>query len=265
MNRVLLCVMMSATLAMTGCTIVSPDPGQAAVLIDKPIIFGDGGVRIDDVRPAGLSYTWWTTEKTYVDITPQTTQVAFDDFSSQDNILLDFQTQIQYKITQPGILLAKFGPDWFKNNVASQYSSIVRDQVKRYAMSQMMSDPDTAKKIDDSITQSVRELIKDQSLPIEVINITLGRARPNPNVLEQMNLTAAQQQRVKTLTEATRAEEQRKAEQVARAEADNAYRQYMNWTPEQYLQSQLADKTIEACAKAKSCYLVPPNSNITLK
>jgi hypothetical protein len=80
-----------------------------------------------------------------------------------------------------------------------------------------------------------------------------------------MNLTAAQQQRVKTLTEATRAEEQRKAEQVAKAEADNAYRQNMQWSPEQYLQSQLADKTVEACSKAAACYLIPPHTSVISK
>jgi regulator of protease activity HflC (stomatin/prohibitin superfamily) len=265
MNKVIAVTALALAISMSGCTIVSPDAGQAAVLIDKPVLFGDGGVRENDVRPAGLSYTWWTTEKTYVDITPQTVQVVFDDFSSQDNILLDFQTQIQYRITAPGTLLAKFGTDWFKNNLASQYASIVRDQVKRYAMSQMMSDPDTAKKIDDAVTLNVRQLVKEQSLPIEVQNITLGRARPNGDVLQQMNLTAAQQQRVKTLTEATRAEEQRKAEQVAKAEADNAYRQNMQWSPEQYLQSQLADKTVEACAKAAACYLIPPHTSVISK
>lgn len=148
---------------LCACTVVSPDPGQQAVLVDKPLFFGKGGIRLDDVRDPGRTYTWLTTSATYVDVTPQTVQVAFDDFSSSDNILLDFSTQIQYRITAPALLLSRFGQDWFKNNVASQYASIVRDQVKRYDMTKMMSDPDTARKIDDSVTQNVSALVRSKA------------------------------------------------------------------------------------------------------
>lgn len=254
-----------AAALLCGCTVVSPEAGQQAVLIDKPLLFGDGGVRLEDVRNPGRTYTWWTTSKTYVDVTPQTVQVAFDDFSSSDNILLDFSTQIQYRISAPALLLARFGQDWFKNNVASQYAGIVRDQVKRYDMTRMMSDPDTAKQIDDAVTANVRALVKEQGLPIEIQNITLGRARPNADVLQQMNLTAAQQQRVKTLVEATNAERQREQEQIAKADADNAYRNRMGLTPEQYLASQIAEINAEACAKAEACYMVPSGTSVIAK
>ncbi|ATS92309.1 SPFH domain-containing protein [Stenotrophomonas phage vB_SmaS_DLP_5] len=265
MNKLLLMVLM-VVLALTGCTMVSPDPGQEAVLIDKPILFGDGGVRLDDVRPAGLTYTWWTTEKEYIDVTPQTVQVQFDDFSSSDNILLDFQTQIQYRITGSGVLLAKFGKDWFKNNVASQYAAIVRDQVKRYDMTKMMSDPNTASQIDTEVTKQVRELLAEQKIPVEIMNVTLGKAKPNPNVLEQMNQTAAQQQRVKTLVEATNAENQREQEQLAKAKADNAYRQAMSLSPEMYLAREIAELNAEACKAAKGgCYMVPSGTSVLAK
>lgn len=87
-----------------ACTVVSPHPGLQAVLVDKPMFFGRGGIRLDDVRDPGRTYTRVTTSATYVDVTPQTVQVAFDDFSSSDNILLDFSTQIQYRITAPALL-----------------------------------------------------------------------------------------------------------------------------------------------------------------
>ncbi len=251
--------------AASGCTVVSPNPGQKAVLIDKPWLFGHNGVRLDDVRDTGRTYAWISTRAAYVDVTPQTVPVSFDDYSSSDNILLDFATQIQYRITDPARLLAGFGPDWFKNNLASQYAAIVRDQVKRYDMTRMMSDPDSARKIDDAVTDSVRALVREQKLPIEIMNITLGRARPNPDVLQQMNLTAAQQQRVKTLVEATTAERQREQEQIAKADADNAYRQRMGLSPEQYLASQIAQVNADACAKAQACYMVPSGTSVVAK
>jgi hypothetical protein len=107
--------------------------------------------------------------------------------------------------------------------------------------------------------------IFSKGLPIEIMNITLGRARPNPDVLQQMNLTAAQQQRVKTLVEATTAERQREQEQVAKADADNAYRQRMGLSPELYLASQIAQVNADACAKAQVCYVVPSGTHVIAK
>lgn len=209
-------------LVLTGCTKVSPDVGYEAVLVDRPYIFGDGGVRLDDVRMPGRTYTWLSTEIIYVPTTPQTIKVAFEDYASKDNILLDFETALQYRITNSPRLLSTKGLEWFQNNIQAQYAAIVRDQVKRHDMTSMMSNPVTASEIDNAVTEAIRKEVKEQGIDVEVINISLGRAQPNPDVLEQMNLTAAQQQRVKTLKEATAAEEQRRIEQEAVAAADNA-------------------------------------------
>jgi hypothetical protein len=50
--------MLIAALAslLSACTVISPEPGQQAVLVDKPVFFGKGGVRLDDVRDAGRTY-----------------------------------------------------------------------------------------------------------------------------------------------------------------------------------------------------------------
>ena len=260
MKRVLLAVCTGWLLA--GCTVVSPEVGQEAVLVDRPWLFGNGGVRLEDVRKTGLSYTWLSTEKIYVDTTPQTIKVAFNDYSSSDNILLDFETAIQFRITNSPRLLSTKGTQWFDNNIRSQYSAIVRDQVKRHDMTSMMSKPETAAAIDQAVTDAIRAEVKEQAIDVEIINITLGRAQPNPNVLEQMNLTAAQQQRVKTLREATLAEEQRKLEQEAVAAADNAYRNQMGLSPQQYLLRQVAEINAQACVQAKACYIVPSGTAI---
>lgn len=80
-----------------------------------------------------------------------------------------------------------------------------------------------------------------------------------------MNLTAAQQQRVKTLVEATNAELQRAKEQKAMADADNPYRNAMNLSPEQYLARQIAEINAEACTKAAACYVVPSGTSVVAK
>ena len=61
------------------------------------------------------------------------------------------------------------------------------------------------------------------------------------------------------------AEQQRKLEQEATADADNAYRNKMGLSPEQYLARQLAEIQAEACKKAVACYMVPQGTNVVAK
>lgn len=254
-------------LLLGGCvsrTLVTIEAGQEGVVTEKPWFFGQGGVRQETLKP-GSHWEWRTNSVNPVDVTPQTLKVGFNDFSSKDNILLDFESAIQVRLTNPASVMSKFGPKWFENNVQYPYTAMARDQVKRYEMSAMMSDPVAAAAIDSKLTEEVRKLIKEAGIDAVVENVTLGRAKPNDNVLAQMNETAAQQQRVKTLTAAVAAEEQRKNEQIAKAAADNAYRNALGWTPEMYLAKQLADLQHDACIKAQSCYLVPQGTNVIAK
>ncbi len=261
MNKYNAWLAVAMTVSMTGCTVVTPDAGQEAVLIDQPYFLGHGGVRPQAV-PTGRSITWGSTSAIYVDMTPQTVHVAFNDYSSADNILLDFDTAVQYRVTDPVRLIRDFGNAWFKNNVASQYSAIVREAVKTKTMTDMMSNVSAAAELDHQVTEQIRALIKTNGIPIQVLDVTLGRAVPNANVLEQMNETAAQQQRLRTLDAAKLAEDARKAEQESKAAADDAYREKMGMSVEGYLQLQIAQIQAEACKSAKQCVIAPPGSTV---
>lgn len=253
-------------IGLTGCTVVTPDATDVGVLIDRPWMSSGGGVRAEVVPGGTREYTYLSTQAVYVTVTPQQKTMGFDDFASKDNILLDFNTSIQYRITDAAVLVRDFGAEWFKNNVEAQYTAIVRNQVKLHDMASMMASPEVAQQVDDEVTKNIRQLIKDSKLPIEILNVTLGRAIPNENVLNQMNDTAAQQQRVKTLAAAVAAEEERKKEQVAKADADNAYRAKMGLTPEQYLAREIAEINAGACKEAKGgCTVVPSGSTLSLK
>lgn len=253
-------VAMTAVALLAGCTVVSTDPTEAGVLIDKPILFGRGGIRMDDVRAPGTrSYAVFSVNKKYVTVAPQQVAVPFDDYASVDNILLDFNTSIQYRITDPAKIVT-FGDNWFKTNIEQQYSEIVRNEVKKYTMKQMMSDSDTAHKLDAEVLRETRTLAAEQKLPIEIKAINIGRAVPNANVLSQMNLTAAAQQRKLTMDQEKLAEDARKEQQIAKANADNAYRTNMNLSPQQYVDLQIAGMQLEACKQAKSCTILPPGT-----
>lgn len=102
--------------------------------------------------------------------------------------------------------------------------------------------------IDEEVTIALQELIKGSGLPVQILGVSMGRAKPNDVVLAQMNETAAQQQRKKTLIEATAAEAERKKEQIAKAEADNAYRNAMGLSPTMFIQLEQIKRFSEACA-----------------
>lgn len=239
----------------------SVEPGEHAVLNDKPIFWGHEGVR-DEPLTEGRMLVWDSTTSTKVSMLPFSIHVKFDDLSSQDNILLDFESTIQVRVTDAVVLTKKFGKNWFDANVQRQYMSVVREQVKTKTMTAMMSNPTTAQEVDVAVTAGLHQIILENKLPVLVIGVSLGRAKPNDNVLLQMNQTAEQQQRKKTLVEATEAERQRESEQVAKARADNAYRNAMNLSPEQFVELESIRRYSEACIKAANCIVTPGNSSV---
>lgn len=239
------------------------EPGHELVVNDKPYLFGHDGVREKPIRE-GRVWLFFTSSAEPVRMTPQATTIGIDDFSSKNNILLDFETTIQWRVSDSVVLVKNFGvKDWFNNNLKNQYLAIVRDAVKKRTMEEMMSDSNTAAQVDDEVTAAVRKLVTDEKLPIVILNVSLGRAKPNPNVLSQMNETAQQEQRKKSLFAATDAEKQREAEQIAKARADNAYRNAMSLSPEQFIQLEAIKRFSEACEKS-TCVIGQPGVGLNL-
>jgi regulator of protease activity HflC (stomatin/prohibitin superfamily) len=239
------------------------EPGTELVINDKPYFFGHDGIRKEPVTE-GRVLLFNTSSAVAINVIPLSHSIKIDDFSSKDNILLDFETTIQYRVNNTVLLVSKFGAkDWFGNNVQNQYLAVVRDAVKKKTMSEMMSDVVSAADIDKEVTAGLAQLVKDSNLPITILNVSLGRAKPNQEVLAQMNETAAQQQRKKTLIEAEAAEIQRKREQTAKAEADNAYRNAMGLSPDMFIQLEAIKRFSETC-KTSTCIVGAPGVPITL-
>lgn len=233
------------------------EPGNELVIVDKPYFFGSKGVR-DETLKEGRILLWRTSDVVSIRKTPLAIQVKFDDLSSQDSYLLDFESTIQFQIVDARRIVSDFGAkDWFSNNVQRQYMAIVREAVKKQTMTNMMSNPDTSTTVDNDITRQVEQLIIDSKLPIRILGVTLGRAKPNDNVLAQINLTAQQLQRNKTLVAATEAELQRAKEQTAKAAADNAYRNAIGMSPEQFIQLEAIKAYAGACERSDRCVVTP--------
>lgn len=241
------------------------DPGEEIVLVDRPYFFDSfgEGVRAEPITE-GRVLIFVTTSAYKVSVVPTTITVQLDDFATSDGFLLDFQSSIQFRINDSVSLIKNFGPDWFKNNIQAQYIGIVRNVIKENTMRNIMTDNKTADRLDNQITDAIRGHVEKFKLPIEVINITLGRAKPNDIVINQMNQTAAQSERANTLTKEKEAEEKRKETEQAKAQADDAYRKGMGLNPEQYNALQIARLFAEACEKSATCIVTPGNTNLAL-
>lgn len=235
-------------LACSGCTVVSPNPGQNAVLTDKPILFGHGGVRPDPVLP-GLSYTWFSTEKTYVNMLPQQYDGNFTDLMSSDGVPLDFHAIIRLQVTDAVTLVKNFGPDWYKNNVEQEFFNKVRSAVKKHGMNETAIQTTAIDEIDAEVSREMTAYLEQSKLPVRLMKITVGKANPPDAVRNQRVETAQQEQRVLTEQKRDGAEKARKAAELSRAEADNAYRQAMNLDPAQFVELERIKMQGAVCAE----------------
>jgi len=247
----------SLLLACAGCTVVSPDAGQQAVLIDKPVLFGHGGVR-DQPVTTGLTYTWFSTQRIYVNMFPQQYDGNFGDLMSSDGVPLDFHAIIRLQVTDPVALVKNFGQDWYKNNVEQEFFNRVRSAVKKHGMNETAIQTTAIDEIDSEVSREMTGYLDQNKLPIRLLKITVGKANPPDAVRNQRVETAQQEQRVLTEQKRDLAEQSRKAAEQSRAEADNAYRLAMNLSPAQFVEMERIKMQTEVCAvkDAKCTFII---------
>ena len=229
-------------LGISSCTSVTPDAGQEAVKIHKPWIFGTGGVDMTPVE-TGLEYTWLSTDYVIVGMLPTKYDEKLDDVTSNDNTLLDFNTQIQLQVQndKSPILIKNYGENWYANVIQEVYRNTVRNYISKYGPFDLMSNREVLDSINIMVKQDMESHIanlssKSGELPINVVNVLVGRAIPNEMQKEEMNRTAA-------ATQAKRTEESRRDMLIAkeaaerqRAIADKAYQDELGLTTDQFIQ-----------------------------
>lgn len=237
-----LMIALMITALFASCTTVSPDYGQEAVKIHKPWFFGQGGVDMEPVE-TGLQYTWFSTDYVIVTMVPVKYDEPLDDVTSNDNTLLDFNTQIQIQVedNKSPILVKNYGIHFYENVIQEQYRNTVRSYISKYGPFDLMSNREVLDSINIAVKNDMIAYIDELSersgeLPIIVQNILVGRAIPNAMQKEEMNRTAA-------ATQAKRTEESRKEMLIAkeaaerqRAIADKAYQRELGLTTDQFIQ-----------------------------
>ena len=262
-----------------GCS-ATPDPGVVAVVVKKPWFFGDGGIR-KEVVATGREWFAPSTQKWYVDIKPIQFTMVIDDMFSKDNVPLDFNAAMRVKVLDPVRLTTEFGvqeiqwnekytaPAWYSNNVFKPWERSVRRAVKNYGMSEMVSDTtpadggkSTIERIDEQIEGEMKAEFERIKLPVELIDITIGRANPPDAIKDQRVETARQEQLQKTEVQRQLAEVQRELAERQRAVSDNAYRKEMGLNTEQFVALEAIKMQKEVCLKG-GCTFVAGGSGAT--
>lgn len=226
---------------LTSCHSVSPDADEESVLIYKPWFFGHGGVDETAVE-SGLTWCFWSTHSETFKIVPVKHQVDMDDLFSDDNSPLDFHTIIitQIERGKSPVLLQNYGVNWFDTNIYNYYCNLVRDHISQHGPFDLMSNRSILNEIDAKILKQMRdyiaELSKEKEFPIIIKQVTIGKATPNKEQLDEMNNTARQIQARQTEERRAEAQSAREKAERQRAIADKAYMKEMNLSAEQYIQ-----------------------------
>jgi regulator of protease activity HflC (stomatin/prohibitin superfamily) len=222
--------------SLTGCIYATIDAGHEGVLVEKPLLFGHGGV---DPIPIGTGRQMVavTTEVIDVDIRPIQYSEHFDIISSE-NAPVSFDAFFIANVMagRSPDLVARFGPHWYMNNVKEAFRTIVREEVQKYPLFELTTRPAIRTKLQDAIYQEVRtKIIEKHTMPIVLNRVVVGSILPPKGVLEQTAETIKQEQRRITMIEFQKAEEAREKAERQRGIADLAYRESLGLTAPEFV------------------------------
>lgn len=216
----------AAGLLFMGTACVAIEAGHEGVLVEQPFVFGHGGV---DPVPTTTGRIWVvpTTKVIDVDVRPVQYSEHFDIISAE-NAPVSFDAFLIANVVEGRSpeLIAKYGPNWYRNNVKEAFRTFVREEVQKYPLFQLTTDPTTRAKLQDAIAREVQsKLIEKQNIPIRLNRIVVGSIMPPNGVVQQTTETIVQEQRKITMAEFQKAEEARERAEKQRGIADRAYRE----------------------------------------
>jgi hypothetical protein len=261
MKSILLLGFVAALLAgMAGCSVAAPDAGHEAVWVEKPIFFGHGGVDQTPVQP-GREFGALTSTAIDVNMLPQRVDMEFDDMMTSSGVPVNFHVVATFTITDPVKLVSKYGADtdekgnwgFWQRTVDQPLRTAVRDAVKKRDMQEMAISQTAADAVGREVSTAAIQIVQQTGVPIIFSAINVGRVNPPDAIKNQRIETAAQEQRAITEQQTKLAEDQRKAAEQSRAAADNAYREAMQLSPDQFLQLERIKMQRDVCAHGSTC------------
>jgi regulator of protease activity HflC (stomatin/prohibitin superfamily) len=234
---------------------VKVGPGEEAVLVDKPLVWGHGGVRSEPVK-TGRTYIWPTTDSIPVEMRPQQFSEKFADLMSRDGVPLDFDAALRTQVLDSVALIEKFGEQWYENNVAVEFRNRVRQSVRKYGMNETAIDTAAVEKIDVEVSEALDSYLKSAGIPVKLIQVTVGKANPPDMIKTQRIETAREEQRKLTEDQRKKAEDARLEAETSRAAADNAYRTSMDLSPEQFVTMEAIKAQREVCKDGNCTFVI---------
>jgi hypothetical protein len=249
-------------MSTVGCTVASPDAGHQAVWVEKPMLFGHGGVDQTPVS-AGQEYGAFTSNAIDVTMQPQRIDMEFDDMMTKSGVPVSFHVLFVFRVTDAVRLVQGYGVDektgeakgaW--NRVMdSQINQLVRDSVKAYDMQDIAISQSAVDAVSKQISTGSFNIAKSTGLPIELLSVNVGRILPPDAIKHQRIETAAQEQRVITEQQKKLAEDARKAAEESRAAADKAYLEKMQLSPQQYVELERIKMLDNICGKSACTFI----------
>lgn len=251
--------------------IVTP-PAFTTVLVDQPWFIGHGGVR-EETQSPGTGWFWATTHGVSVPSYDFKIDEIFDDLPTRMQSFIDFRSYLKLRITDPVKLVKDFRFndadgnawfEWYNASIREQYRTIVRNEARKHLMEDILSNPTTIIQMEANIREEMDKTIKEIGIPLVLVDLSLGRASPNQEVMDEINNTSKQQQRVKSEDARKVAEDSRLLAETARAKADNAYRNAMGLGTQQYIELEIAKEYSAACKASKDCVVVNGTSPVLI-
>lgn len=229
-------VVLGVGLVLVGTGCVAIEAGHEGVLVEQPFFFGHGGV---DPVPAktGRVVVSPTTKVIDVDVRPVQYSEHFDIISAE-NAPVSFDAFMIANVVEGRSpeLISRYGPNWYQNNVKEAFRTFVREEVQKYPLFQLTTDPTTRTKLQDAIAREVQsKLIEKQTIPIRLNRVVVGSILPPKGVVEQTTQTIIQEQRKITMVEFQKAEEAREKAEKQRGIADRAYRESLGLTAPEFV------------------------------
>lgn len=223
-------------LVLMGAGCAAIEAGHEGVIVEQPIFFGHGGV---DPVPTKTGRIWIapTTHVVDVDVRPLQYSEHFDIISAE-NAPVSFDAFLIANVVEGRSpeLISKYGPHWYQHNVKEAFRTFVREEVQKYPLFQLTTDPTTRAKLQDAIAREVQtKLIEKQGIPVRLNRVVVGSILPPKGVVEQTTQTIIQEQRKITMVEFQKAEESREKAERQRGIADRAYRESLGLTAPEFV------------------------------
>jgi len=258
-----LIVLLVVLLGTIGCSIASPDAGHQAVWVEKPWLFGHGGVDQNPVLP-GRTFGAFSSDAIDVNMLPQRVDMEFDDMMTKSGVPVSFHVVATFTIIDSVKLVSKFGADYddktgwgfWNRNIDQPLRTAVRDSVKQRDMQEMAISQTAADAVGSEVSAAAIKIVQQTGVPILFSAMNVGRVNPPDAIKNQRIETAAQEQRAITEQQTKLAEDQRKAAEQSRASADNAYREAMQLSPDQFLQLERIKMQRDVCTKSTCTFFI---------